>query len=75
MSNVVAVLDTGMQESENVINRVSLIDDNLDGNAHGTEMRDAIVSQNSNAKVLSIKVMDNAGRGSVSSVVAGIEYQ
>ena len=74
MSNVVAVLDTGMQESENVINRVSLIDDNLDGNAHGTEMRDAIVSQNSNAKVLSIKVMDNAGRGSVSSVVAGIEY-
>ena len=75
MSKVIAVLDTGMNESANVINRVSLIDDNLSStNNHGTQMRDAIVEQNSNAEVLSIRVMDDTGRGSVSSIVAGMEY-
>lgn len=43
---VIALIDTGAEETQNVINRVSLIDDNLSGtNSHGDEMVNAIVGQ------------------------------
>ena len=71
---VIALIDTGASESSNVIDRVSLIDDVLAGNGHGDKMVEAIVSQNADAKILSIRTMGNDGRGTVSSVVAGMEY-
>lgn len=37
-------------------------------------MLHAIVGQNANANVLSIRTMGNDGRGTVSSIIAGMEY-
>ena len=71
---IIALLDTGASESNNVINRISIIDDSLSGNGHADEMVNAITSQNPNAKIMSIRVMDNDGRGSVASIISGIEY-
>ena len=72
--NVIALIDTGTSERANVIDRVSLIDDVLVGNGHGDAMADDIVSQNPNAKILSIRALGNDGYGSYSSVVSAIEY-
>lgn len=71
---VIALIDTGVSESKNVIDRVSLIDDVLEGNGHGNDMLQAIVGQNENANVLSIRTMGNDGRGTVSAIIAGMEY-
>ena len=73
-SNVIALIDTGVSASKNVIDRVSLIDDVLEGNGHGNDMLQAIVGQNENANVLSIRTMGNDGRGTVSAIIAGMEY-
>lgn len=73
-TNVIALIDTGVSESANVIDRVSLIGDELEGNGHGDRMLQAIVGQNADASVLSIRTMGNDGRGTVSSIIAGMEY-
>lgn len=73
-TNVIALIDTGVSESVNVIDRVSLIGDELEGNGHGDRMLQAIVGQNADASVLSIRTMGNDGRGTVSSIIAGMEY-
>ena len=74
ITRVIALLDTGASSTGNVIDRVSLIDDVLEGHSHGNDMVRAIASQNPNAQILSIRVMGNDGRGTVSSIVAGMEY-
>lgn len=74
ITRVIALLDTGVSASNNVIERVSLIDDALEGHSHGNNMVKAITSQNPNAQILSIRVVGNDGRGTVSSIVAGMEY-
>lgn len=74
VSNVIALIDTGVSESKNVIDRVSLVDDALEGNGHGNDMLQAIVGQNENANVLSVRVMGDDGRGTVSAIIAGMEY-
>lgn len=71
---VIALIDTGVSESKNVIDRVSVIDDALEGNEHGDDMVEAIVSQDAEAKILSIRAMDDNGFGTVSSLVAAMEY-
>ena len=73
---VIALLDTGAGLSENVISQVSLIGDELTSPnlQHGENMADAIISQNEDARILSIRVLDGEGRGTVSSIAAGIEY-
>lgn len=71
---VIALIDTGVSESENVIDRVSVIDDVLKGNGHGDEMVKAIVSQDAEAEILSIRAMDDKGLGTISSLVAAMEY-
>lgn len=71
---VIAVIDTGAKEHPNVIDRVSMIDDVLEGHGHGDQMIEAIVSQDKDAKILSIRAMDDKGFGTVSSLVAAIEY-
>ena len=72
--NLIALIDTGASESKNVVNRVSFAGDELEVNGHGDEMVDAIVGQNKNAEILSIRAMDENGKATVSSVVAGMEY-
>ena len=72
---VIALIDTGANESANIIERVSLIDDVMVGsNSHGDDMVKAIVSQNENAKIISIRALGDDGQGTVSSIIAGIEY-
>ena len=71
---MIALIDTGVSEGKNIIDRVSLIDDVLEGNGHGNDMVAAIVSQNPDAKILSIRAMGDDGRGTVSSIVSAIEY-
>ena len=73
-ARVIALIDTGARESANVIDRVSLIDEVLEGNGHGNAMAAAIVSQNPDAKILSVRAMGNDGRGTVSSIAAAMEY-
>ncbi|MDO4322394.1 MAG: SpaA isopeptide-forming pilin-related protein [Lachnospiraceae bacterium] len=71
---LIALVDTGVSEGGNIIDRVSLIGDELEGNGHGNEMAAAIASQNPDAKILSIRAVGNDGRGTISSVVAAMEY-
>ena len=71
---VIALIDTGVSESENVIDRVSMIDDALAGGVHGDKMLSDIVSQDADAKILSIRAMDDKGSGKISSLIAAMEY-
>lgn len=74
-SNVIAVIDTGSSERDNVIERVSMLGEDVsDDNGHGDEMISKILSQDKDAKVISIKAMDSNGRGTTSSVYAGLQY-
>lgn len=73
-SQVIALIDTGVSESANVIDRVSLIDDVLVGGTHGDDMVTYITEENPDAKILSIRALGNDGYGSISAVVSAIEY-
>ena len=71
---VIALIDTGVSEHANVIDRVSVIDEVLEGNGHGDAMLESIVGQDVEARVLSIRAMDDNGFGTISSLVAAMEY-
>ena len=76
---VIAVIDTGISkellDSKNIINAVSVIGKSVeDDNGHGTRMVNNILANNSNAKILSIKALDNFGKASASDVYAAIQY-
>lgn len=71
---MIALIDTGVSEGEHVMARVSVIDDKLEGNGHGNDMLEAIISQDAESKILSIRAMDDKGIGTISSLVAGMEY-
>ena len=74
-TDVIAVIDTGSEENPNVIERVSMLgDDVTDDNGHGSDMISNIVSQNPNAQIISIKAMDANGVGTVSSIYAALQY-
>ena len=74
--NTIALIDTGVPaEYSNVVGSVSMIgDDATDTNGHGTKMLKAILTQDPDAKVLSIKALDSDGVGSISSVYAAMRY-
>lgn len=72
--NVIALIDTGVGESANVIDRVSVIEETEASTEHGDAMLQAIVSQNPDAKILSIRAMNSHGFGTISSLVAAMEY-
>lgn len=74
VTRVIALLDTGASASANVIDRVSMVDDALEGHSHGNQMVNAIISQNPDAKIMSVRVMGNDGRGTVSDIIAGMNY-
>ena len=73
---VIALLDTGAALSDNVIAQVSMIGDEMVSGRlqHGENMVQAILSQNPDARILSVRVLDDDGLGTVSSIVAGMEY-
>lgn len=74
-TNVIAVIDTGSDDNPNVIERVSMLGDDVDDdNGHGNAMISNIVSQNPNAQIISIKAMDANGIGTVSSIYAALQY-
>lgn len=72
--NVIALIDTGVGESANVIDCVSVIEEPEASTQHGDAMLQAIVSQNPDAKILSIRAMNSNGFGTISSLVAAMEY-
>lgn len=70
----IALIDTGVSP-ELGVDGISLIgEDPEDNNGHGTEMARKIFEQNPDAKILSIKVLDEEGKGDVSAVYAALEY-
>lgn len=71
---VIALLDTGA-EGSNVIDQVSMIDGGLVGTStHAGNMVTAITEQNPDAKILSVRVLGDDNLGTISSIVAGMEY-
>ncbi|MDO4615711.1 MAG: S8 family serine peptidase, partial [Lachnospiraceae bacterium] len=73
--NVVALIDTGANADANVIERVSMIgDDVADNHGHGTDMLLAMKSVNDAVQVVSVKAMDANGTGNTSAVYAAIKY-
>lgn len=72
--NVIALIDTGVGESAHVMDRVSVIEEPETSTEHGDAMLQAIVSQNPDAKILSIRAMNSNGFGTISSLVAAMEY-
>lgn len=72
--NVIALIDTGVGESAHVMDRVSVIEEPETSTEHGDAMLQAIVSQNPDAKILSIRAMNSHGFGTISSLVAAMEY-
>lgn len=70
----VALVDTGASGS-NVEGSVSVLgDDGMDRNGHGTKMANLITAQNPDVRILSIKALDNNGRGTPSTIYAAIKY-
>lgn len=81
-ARVIALIDTGATVDEelnvnsgNIIEAVSLLgEDTADDNGHGDRMVGYMVSQNPDAKIVSIKAIGKDGIGDVSAVIAAIQY-
>ncbi|MGN0361976.1 MAG: RICIN domain-containing protein [Bilifractor sp.] len=74
-NGVIALIDTGVSPGSNVIESVSMLGDDVkDDNGHGTKMAACIISENPDARILSIKALDANGNGTPSSVYAAIRY-
>lgn len=73
--NVIAVIDTGSNDSSNVIDSISLVDnDPSDKAGHGSNIIRQITENNPDAKIISIKALNDQGEGNASSVAAAIKY-
>lgn len=71
--NVIALIDTGSDES--TVDAVSFVDgDTTDRQGHATKMIKAIRKQDSNAKILALKALDDNGNGTTASIVSAIQY-
>ncbi|SEG32499.1 LPXTG-motif cell wall anchor domain-containing protein [Eubacterium ruminantium] len=74
-TGTIAVIDTGSDGSDNVIEAVSVIGDTTsDDNGHGTKVIGAISSVYPEAKILSIKALGSDGKGDTASIYAAISY-
>ena len=70
----IALIDSGASGS-NVVGAVSVLGGGTgDDNGHGTKMYNAIINQNPNARILSIKALDSSNRGQASDIYAAIQY-
>ena len=71
--NVIALIDTGSDGS--TVDAVSFVDgDTTDRQGHATKMIKAIRKQDSNAKILALKALDDNGNGTTASIVSAIQY-
>lgn len=71
----IAVIDTGYTGVREIEKTASVLgEDGSDDNGHGTDMVRTIQNENPEASIMSVKALDASGRGTVSSVYAGIEY-
>lgn len=71
----VAVIDTGISGSANVVDSVSMLGDLTgDDNGHGSVMAALIAEQDPDARIISVKAMGADGRGTISAVYAGMQY-
>ena len=71
--NVIALIDTGSDGS--TVDAVSFVDgDATDHQGHATKMIKAIRKQDSNAKILALKALDDNGNGTTASIVSAIQY-
>lgn len=71
--NVIALIDTGTDGS--TVDAVSFVDgDTTDHQGHATKMIKAIRKQDSNAKILALKALDDNGNGTTASIVSAIQY-
>ena len=72
-NKVIAVIDTGANDK--VVDAVSVIGEKTaDDNGHGTDMINTIISENPNAKILSIKAFDENGKAKPSDIYAAVRY-
>ena len=72
-NKVIAVIDTGANDK--VADAVSVIGEKTaDDNGHGTDMINTIISENPNAKILSIKAFDENGKAKPSDIYAAVRY-
>ncbi|HCA21882.1 MAG TPA: hypothetical protein DEO87_05860 [Lachnospiraceae bacterium] len=71
----IAVIDTGIN-ADDLVGRVSLIDDGdgSDDHGHGTKMYEYIKEEYPEAEILSIKALDENGKGSTADIYAAIRY-
>ena len=70
---LIALIDTGVSETIPTVGRMSVIGDDVnDGNGHGDKMARLILDENPDAKILSIKALDDGGMGSFASVYAAV---
>lgn len=70
----IALIDTGVN-TEDVVDAVSVLGESTaDDNGHGTAMYNYIKAEYPNAKILSIKAMDEDGYGKADAIVAAIRY-
>lgn len=71
--NVIALIDTGTDGS--TVDAVSFVDgDTTDHQGHASKMIKAIRKQDSNAKILALKALDDNGNGTTASIVSAIQY-
>lgn len=71
--NVIALIDTGSDGS--TLDAISFVDgDASDNNGHASRMLISIRSQNKDAKVISLKALDDKGNGTTASVVSALQY-
>ena len=76
---IIAVIDSGVSKdqlkTDNIVNAVSVIGDSeIDDYGHGTSMIDTILSENPDAKILSIKALNEEGKASASDIYTAIRY-
>lgn len=69
----IALIDTGAAEGTDAQVMSVLGDDGIDRNGHGSDMMALIREQNPDARVLSIKALNDDGSGTVASVYAAME--
>ena len=71
--NVIALIDTGSDGS--TVDAVSFVDgDATDHQGHASKMIKSIRKQDSNAKILALKALDDNGNGTTASIVSAIQY-
>lgn len=67
----IALIDTGVNDSR--AEAYSVIgSETKDDNGHGTKMLDIVLRENPKAKIISIKAMDESGRGQLSAIYSAV---